>query len=44
MSEKENNGFLINIEKTGDETKIRISNVRRTEFDRAYKLASQLNQ
>jgi hypothetical protein len=44
MSEKENDEFLIDIERTGDETKIRISNVRRTEFDRAYKLASQLNQ
>ena len=42
MAEKENDDFLIEIEKSDDVTRIRISGVRKSEFDHACRLANHL--
>ncbi len=44
MTENENNDFLIEIEKSDDVTRIRISGVRKNKFEHAYKLASHLTK
>ena len=42
MTEKENDDFLIDIEKSDDVTRIRISGFKKNEFDQAYRMATHL--